>query len=39
VSKDEKEFCFPMHEQFVKRIDIKEGIMEVEIPEEFLNLN
>ena len=39
VSKDGKEFCFPMHEQFVKRIDIKEGIMEVEIPEEFLNLN
>ena len=39
VSKDGKEFCFPMHEQFVKRIDIKEEIMEVEIPEEFLSLN
>ena len=39
VSKDGKEFCFPMHEQFVKNIDAVEGIIEVEIPEEFLNLN
>jgi len=28
-----------MHEQFVKGIDPKEGIMEVEIPEELLDLN
>ena len=39
VSKDGKEFCFPMHEQFVKEVDAKERTMEVEIPEEFLNLN
>ena len=39
VKKDSKEFCFPMHEQFVKKIDTKEGIMQVEIPEEFLDLN
>jgi len=39
VSKDGKEFCFPMHEQFVKGVDSKERTMEVEIPEEFLNLN
>ena len=39
VSKDGKEFCFPMHKQFVKGIDTKARIMEVEIPEEFLNLN
>jgi len=39
VSKDGKEFCFPMHEQFVKGVDAKERTMEVEIPEEFLNLN
>ena len=39
VSKDGKEFCFPMHDKFVKGIDPKEGIMEVEIPEELLNLN
>ena len=39
VSKDGKEFCFPMHDKFVKGIDTKKGIMEVEIPEEFLNLN
>jgi len=29
----------PMHEQFVKEINPKEGIMEVEIPEELLNLD
>ena len=39
VEKDGKEFCFPMHEQFVKGIDPKEGEMEVEIPEELLDLN
>lgn len=39
VSKDGKEFCFPMHEQFVKGVDSKEKVMEVEIPEDFLNLN
>ena len=39
VSKDGKEFCFPMHEQFVKGVDSKERTMEVEIPEELLNLN
>jgi len=39
VSKDGKEFCFPMHEQFVKGVDSKEKTMEVAIPEEFLNLN
>ncbi len=39
VEKNGVEFCFPMHEQFVKGIDPKEGIMEVEIPEELLNLN
>ena len=39
VSNDGKEFCFSMHKQFVKRVDSNERIMEVEIPEEFLNLN
>lgn len=39
VSKDGKEFCFPMHEQFVKKIKIKDKIIEVKIPEEFLTLN
>ena len=39
VSKDGEEFCFPWHKQFVKNIDTKEGIMEVEIPKEFLDLN
>ena len=39
VSKDEKEFCFPWHKQFVKNIDAKKRIMKVEISEELLNLN
>ena len=39
VEKDDKEFCFPMHEQFVKGVDSIERVMEVEIPEEFLSLN
>jgi len=39
VEKHGIEFCFPMHEKFVKGIDPKEGIMEVEIPEELLDLN
>ena len=39
VEKDGKEFCFPFHEQFVKKIDIKKGEMIVEIPEELIDLN
>ena len=39
ASKDGKEFCFPWHNQFIKNIDTKKGIMEVEIPKEFLDLN
>ena len=39
VSKDGKEFCFPWHEQFIRNIDSEKRIMEVEIDEEFLNLN
>ena len=39
VEKDGVEFCFPMHEQFVKGIDTKERVMEVEIPEALLDLN
>ena len=39
VRKDKKEFCFPMHKQFVKEVNSKERIMKVEIPEELLSLN
>ena len=39
VSKEGKEFCFPKHEQFIKKIDVKEKIMEVEISKELLDLN
>ena len=39
VSNDGKEFCFPMHKQFVKSINSSKRIIEVEIPEELLNLN
>ena len=39
VEKDGVEFCFPMHEEFVKSIDIKKGEMVVKIPEELIHLN
>ena len=39
VEKDSIEFCFPMHEEFVKGIDPKKGVMKVKIPEELLDLN
>ena len=39
VSKDGEGFSFPWHKQFVKNIDAEKGIMEVEIPKEFLDLN
>jgi len=39
VENDGVEFCFPMHEQFIKGIDLKEGIMEVEIPKELLDFH
>ena len=39
VSKNEREFCFPMHEHFILGIDTETKIMEVEIPEELLSLN
>ena len=39
VRKDGKEFCFPMHEQFIINVNIAKGIMEVNIPEDLINLN
>jgi len=39
VNKDGKEFCFPMHKQFVKEVNPKKRIMKVKIPKEFLSLN
>ena len=39
VKKDGKEFCFPMHEKFVKEINLKERIMKVKIPKEIIILN
>lgn len=39
VEKDGEEFCFPMHEQFVKAIDTNKGLIEVEIPKELIDLN
>ena len=39
VEKEGIEFCFPMHEQFVKRIKPNEYLMEVEIPQGLLDLN
>lgn len=34
-----KEFCVPMHENFIKKIHHKEKLLEVIIPEELINLN
>ena len=39
VSKDGKEFSFPMHKQFIISVDSKKRIMEVTIPEDLINLN
>ena len=34
-----KEFCVPMHENFIKKINHKEKTIDVIIPEELINLN
>jgi 16S rRNA processing protein RimM len=39
VSKEGKEFCFPMNKQFIININTEKKIMEVKIPEELVNLN
>ena len=39
VNNKTKEFCFPMHKQFIINIDSEKKIMNVKIPEELLNLN
>ena len=39
VAKDNTEFFFPMHKEFIKELDAKEKIMKVLIPNELLNLN
>jgi 16S rRNA processing protein RimM len=39
VSKDGKEFCFPMHKNFIININSTKKIMEVTIPEDIINLN
>lgn len=39
VSTNENEFCFPMHENFIINVNIEKRIMEVNIPEDLINLN
>ncbi len=39
VTNNEKEFCFPMDKEFVKKINTVKKIIEVLIPKELLNLN
>ena len=34
-----KEFCVPMHENFIKKINHKDKTIDVIIPEELINLN
>ena len=39
VSNDGKEFCFPMHNEFIININYEKEIMEVNIPEDLIHLN
>mgnify|MGYP001349259124 CR=1 FL=1 len=39
VRKNEQEFCFPMHENFIINVNTKKRIMEVNIPKDLINLN
>ena len=39
VKKDGKEFCFPMHKEFINHIDNERRILKVSIPEDLINLN
>ena len=39
VTKDENEFCFPMHKEFILNINYEKEIMEVNIPEDLIHLN
>lgn len=39
VEKNNSEFCFPMHKEFIKKIDTKKREIEVSIPKELLDLN
>ena len=39
VEKNGKEFCFPMHKEFIKEIDSKEKKIKVVMPEDLINLN
>ena len=40
VKKNEtSEFCFPMHDNFIKKINLKKKTIQVIIPEELINLN
>lgn len=39
VTNDEKVFCFPMHDKFVKKIDFSKDEIIVDIPEDIIELN
>tara|TARA_B100000902_G_C26887114_1_gene705511 strand:- start:115 stop:636 length:522 start_codon:yes stop_codon:yes gene_type:complete len=39
VNNNGKEFCFPMHKEFVLEIDHYRQIIKVNIPEDLINLN
>ena len=39
VSKEEKEFCFPMNDHFIKSIKFEKRTIFVEIPKEIIELN
>ena len=39
VEKDGKEFCFPIHDEFIKKILNNKRIIEVKIPKDLIYLN
>jgi|TARA_Y100001954_G_C15804227_1_gene601793 16S rRNA processing protein RimM len=39
VSSENHNFCFPMHEKFLLKVNIEKKIIDVKIPQELINLN
>ena len=39
VSSEKNNFCFPMHENFLLKVNFEKKIIDVKIPQELINLN
>ena len=37
--KEAEEFCFPMHKEFLKKIDLENKLIQVKVPKELIDLN